>query len=159
MASHIQVVAETMSTCPERRMVDLGRRARTLGGAWQGGVESRAVVTRASDAGAQRKRQGPTPTDISRPDRLAERPRHHERELLSPEVGAVRPDSLSHHDVRTRIAQRLRESGIRILRCWRSGACGCTVDLTQRDGTWQDGTMCRPGTQPEVWCRRASWML
>ncbi len=38
----------------------------------------------------------------------SERPRHHQRELFSPEFAPVRPSSLIHDDIRTCIAQRVR---------------------------------------------------
>src|SRR5579884_3191941 len=38
----------------------------------------------------------------------SECPCHHERKLFSPECAAVRPDSLTHGDIRTCIAQRFR---------------------------------------------------
>jgi hypothetical protein len=38
--------------------------------------------------------------------RAAKRPRHHQRELFSPQRVAVRPDPLGHDNVRTRVAQR-----------------------------------------------------
>jgi hypothetical protein len=38
----------------------------------------------------------------------SKRPRHHERELFTPECTAVRSDPLRHDNVRTRIAQRDR---------------------------------------------------
>jgi hypothetical protein len=40
-----------------------------------------------------------------------ERPRRHQRKLLSPEGVAVRPDALFHHHIGARVTQRVRPSG------------------------------------------------
>src|SRR5205814_8773587 len=61
------------------------------------------------------------------------RPRHHLRELFSPERVAVRSDPVGHHDVRTCIAQRGRPSG-RILVEERLQCAGHKVRARKRAG-------------------------